>query len=146
MLRAGGTHEDWDCSAAEATVGILVFDIEHREMLDHLRLLYEGLAQGRSERRLRQALTRLIAVTKRHCAHEEEYMRMLDYAAYRQHADDHAALSARLQKFMDELFADDASAERNLAAVRAFFGKWLLDHILEHDRSLANFLGQKGIR
>lgn len=139
-------NEDWDLAPAAVSVGILIFDVEHREMLDHLRQLYDGLAENRSERHIRQAMAKLTTISERHFAHEEDYMRTLNYADYRQHADDHHALCAGLETFMKELFAEDASTERNLAAVRAYFRKWLLDHILEHDRSFANFLMQKGIR
>lgn len=145
-MLAGVTSEDWELAPTAVSVGILIFDIEHREMLDHLHRLYDGLAENRSERHLRQATAVLSAIAKRHFAHEEDYMQMLNYADYRQHADDHRALSAGLEAFMNDLFAEDASIERNLAAVQAFFRWWLLDHILEHDRSFANFLMQKGIR
>jgi hemerythrin len=138
--------EDWDLAPAAVAVGILIFDVEHREMLGHLRRLYDGLAEGRPERQVRHIMADLLAVAKGHFNHEEEYMRMLDYPDYRQHADDHFALSTRLQTFMDAMFAKDASAERNLAEVRAFLKTWLLEHILEHDRSFANFLARKGIR
>jgi hemerythrin len=144
--RAYEPCEDWDLAPAAVSVGILIFDVEHREMLDRLRRLYDGLAENRSEQHVRETMAKLSAVAKRHFAHEEDYMRMLSYAEYRQHADDHRALSAALETFMNELFAEGACVERNLAAVQAFFRKWLLDHILEHDRSFANFLMQKGIR
>jgi hemerythrin len=143
---AGTAVEDWDLAPAAVAVGILIFDVEHREMLGHLRRLYDGLAEGRPERQVRQTVADLLAVAKAHFHHEEEYMRMLDYSDYRRHSDDHYALGAKLQNFMDEMFATDASAERNLAEVRAFLKKWLLEHILEHDRSFANFLARKGIR
>jgi hemerythrin len=138
--------EPLDLSPGEVEVGILIFDVEHREMLDHLRRLYDGLAQEKPWRQVSQALSRLLVVTKKHFDHEEDYMRTLQYANYRQHAEDHLALGARLQAFMDEMVAESTPAERNLDRVRAFFRTWLLDHILEHDRSLANFLAQKGIR
>jgi hemerythrin len=138
--------EDWDQAPAAIAVGILIFDVEHREILGRLRRLYDGLAEARPERQVYHAMADLLAVAKGHFHHEEEYMQMLDYSEYRQHSDDHRALAARLETFTDELFAKDISAERKLAAVQAFLKRWLLEHILEHDHSFANFLARKGIR
>ena len=145
-LRIEHPTDCWDLTLHEVEVGVLIFDVEHRAMLEHLRRLFEGVAEGRPKSQLRQALTRLVEISEQHFAHEEDYMRMLSYPAYRQHTDDHRALRTGLQIFMDELFAEGASAEHNRARVSAFFRTWLLEHILEHDRSLANFLVQKGIR
>ncbi len=146
-LRAHELAADaWDPSHTEVEVGILIFDIEHREMLDRLRRLYLGIAHGEPEARVRRALTGLLDVSKKHFDHEEDYMKTLEYADYRQHTDDHLALTASLESFVGELFAHGASTDRNLAHIGDFFRKWLLDHVLEHDRSLANFLAQKGLR
>jgi hemerythrin-like metal-binding protein len=145
-LRTEAQDAGWELTHADVEVGILIFDIEHREMLDHIRRLYDGLAHGRPKHQVNQALARLLKVTNKHFQHEEDYMKTLGYPDYRQHADDHAALGANLQSFVDEHLAENANKERNLARVRTYFRKWLLDHILEHDRSLANFLAQKGIR
>lgn len=145
-LRAEVQDIEWELTHADVEVGILIFDIEHREMLDHLHRLYDGLVNRRPRLHITQALSRLLTVSRKHFQHEEEYMRTLGYPDYRQHADEHAALGANLQSFIDEYLAEDTNTERNLARVKAYFRTWLLDHILENDRSFANFLAQKGIR
>jgi hemerythrin len=145
-IRAIKTSGDLDLHQTEITVGIRIFDFEHREMMHHLRRLCDGLAEGRTRHQLHEYLSRLIAVTKRHFIHEEDYMRMVSYGDFWRHAEDHRVLAASLQSFVDELEDKGEAAERALAGLRTFFKVWLLDHVLEYDRSLANFLVQRGIR
>lgn len=138
--------EGLEISHTDVEIGILIFDIEHRAMLDKLQHLYDSVANGQSEQDVRQSLAKLIAVSKRHFDHEEDYMKDFKYGDLQKHTEDHQALISCLERFCEELFSQGASATRNLDKVRSFFRALLINHFLEHDRTLANFLTQKGIR
>lgn len=144
--RPGATIEGLDISKADVEIGVLIFDVEHREMLAGLGDLYEAIADGQSKPHMRQALAKLLEVSKRHFEHEEDYMRDLNYDQYIPHKEDHDLLGLKLEGAVAALFSDGGSAAGNLASIPLFFKQWLLDHILEHDRSLAAFLAHKGIR
>jgi hemerythrin len=138
--------EGLDLSHTDVEIGILIFDIEHRNMLDKLHHLYDGVASGRPKDDVLQSLAKLLTVSKQHFDHEEDYMSLLKYSDLEKHAEDHQTLISSLELFVVELLSKGAPAGRNLDEARLYFNQWLLDHILEHDRTLANFLTQKGIR
>lgn len=135
-----------DLSHTDVEIGILIFDVEHRNMLDKLHHLYDSVAGRRREHDVLQSLTKLLTVSKQHFDHEEDYMSLLKYSDLQKHTEDHQALISSLERFVVELLSESAPATRSLDQVRSFFGSWHTDHILEHDRTLANFLTQKGIR
>ncbi len=138
--------EGLDLSKTDVEIGILIFDIEHRDMLDKLYHLYDGVVGGRSERDVLQSLRKLLMASKQHFDHEEDYMKNLNYGDLQKHTEDHQTLLSSLEHFVVALFSKNGSNPRDLDEVRSFFIAWHTDHILEHDRMLANFLTQKGIR
>ena len=138
--------EALDLSHTDVEIGILIFDIEHRAMLDKLHHLYDGVANGHPKHDVLQSLAKLLAVSRQHFDHEEDYMKNFMYGDLHKHSEDHQMLISCMERFSDELFSQGASAARNLDKVRSLFRALLIEHFLEHDRKLANFLTQKGIR
>jgi hemerythrin len=138
--------EGLDLSHTDVEIGILIFDVEHRVILDKLHHLYDVMVSGRSQHDVLQSLANLLAISKQHFDHEEDYMSLLKYGDLDKHTEDHRFLISSLEHFVVDLLSEGAVATRNLDKVRSFFGAWHRDHILEHDRTLANFLTQKGIR
>jgi len=138
--------EALDLSHTDVEIGILIFDIEHRAMLDKLHIFYDGVASGQPKHDMLQTLANLLDVASQHFDHEEDYMKNFRYGGLQKHSEDHRALFSYLERLGDELFSQSASAARNLGKVRSFFRALLINHFLEHDRTLANFLTQNGIR
>lgn len=141
----GAPFDGIDLSHAEVEIGISIFDIEHREMLRVLQELYGAIAASEPRVQVQRQLARLIDITNQHFAHEEQYMREFRYPDASRHLDDHNSLGVTLETFVAELYSDAATETQNLEKVRAYFKRWLLDHILEFDLALANFLVQRQI-
>lgn len=120
-------------------VGIEVMDGQHRELLECINRLAEGLRSGRDFDELVEALRELVRYTEHHFATEE---RLMD--EHGAHAERHRGEHRRL---LDDLmrFALRRDAQ-GLSQSAAFLQDWLFRHIDEVDRPFAAFLRNHGQR
>jgi hemerythrin-like metal-binding protein len=76
----------------------------------------------------------LVAYSEYHFATELRLMLQLGYPKRADHDAEHGRLMRDLRRFGLEMGGRDSRF------LRDYFTKWLLDHILEHDRALGAFL------
>jgi len=119
-------------------VGIEVIDGQHREMLELVNRVLEGLRVGREPDELVEVLRELVRCTEHHFATEERLMDELGAKAAR-HRAEHRRLVESLRRFTDQL---DAEA---LGRGPRFLRQWLLEHIEAIDRPFAAFLRKRGV-
>lgn len=119
-------------------VGIEVIDGQHRQMLELVNRVLEGLRAGREPDELIEVLRELVRCTEHHFATEERLMDELGAKATR-HRAEHRRLLESLRRFTDQL---DAKA---LASGPRFLRQWLLKHIEAIDRPFAAFLRKRGV-
>ena len=118
-------------------VGVEVMDGQHRELLECINRLGDGLRSGRDFDELVEALRELVRYTEHHFATEERLMDELGARAER-HRGEHRRLLDSLMRFTLRLDAEGVSQSA------AFLQDWLFRHIDEVDRPFAAFLRSHG--
>jgi hemerythrin-like metal-binding protein len=119
-------------------VGIAAIDGQHREMLDIVNRLLEGLHAGRELDELVETLRELVRCTEHNIATEERLMQEHGLAAGH-HADEHRRLLEAIRHF--DLRLDPGG----LGESARFLREWLLGHIDEDDRPFAELLRSRGV-
>jgi hemerythrin-like metal-binding protein len=119
-------------------VGVAVIDGQHREMLELVNRLLEGLRDGREREDLVETLRELVRATEHNIATEERLMQEHGLAP-RNHAEAHTRLLEAIRRFDLRLDA------QGLAGSARWLREWLLGHIDEDDRPLAEQLRARGV-
>lgn len=119
-------------------VGVAVIDGQHREMLELVNRLLEGLGDGRERAELVETLRALVRATEHNIATEERLMQEHGLAPAH-HADAHTRLLEAIRRFDLRLDPD------GLAGSASWLREWLLGHIEEDDRPLAEMLRARGV-
>jgi len=119
-------------------VGVAVIDGQHREMLGLVNRLLEGLGAGLEHDELVEVLRELVRATEHNIATEERMMQEQGLSPLR-HADAHTRLLEAIRRFDLRLDA------HGLAASAAWLRDWLIGHIDEDDRPLAEMLRARGV-
>ncbi|MGD9952115.1 MAG: bacteriohemerythrin [Burkholderiales bacterium] len=119
-------------------VGVAAIDGQHREMLGLVNRLLEGLGEGRGRDELVEVLRELVRATEHNVATEERLMREHGLSPAH-HADAHTRLLEAIRRFDLRLDAD------GLAASATWLREWLIGHIEDDDRPLAEMLRARGV-
>jgi hemerythrin-like metal-binding protein len=119
-------------------VGVAVIDGQHREMLEIVNRLLEGLRDGRDAGELVETLRELVRCTEHNIATEERLMQEHGLAPAH-HAEEHRRLLEAIRHF--DLRLDPGG----LADSASWLREWLLGHIDEEDRPFAELLRSRGV-
>jgi len=119
-------------------VGVAVIDGQHREMLELVNRLLQGLRDGREREALVETLRELVRATEHNIATEERLMQEHGLSPAH-HADAHTRLLEAIRRF--DLRLDP----QGLAASAGWLREWLLGHIDEDDRPFAEQLRARGV-
>ncbi len=111
-------------------------DKQHKLLVEQLNLTYDFFATGEMSTAI-NALERFVITIRNHFSAEEMLMRNKAYPACEEHKLLHNKLLHQLEKLYK--FIRDDKAVLNLE-VFDFLKSWLLDHILNSDQELGNFL------
>jgi hemerythrin len=120
-------------------VGVAVIDGQHREMLELVNRLLQGLRDGREREDLVETLRELVRATEHNVATEERLMQEHGLSPLH-HADAHTRLLEAIRRF--DLRLDPQGLARSASWLR----EWLLGHIDEDDRPFAEQLRARGVR
>ncbi|MCP5459653.1 MAG: hemerythrin family protein [Gammaproteobacteria bacterium] len=131
---------DW---SDELSVGIQEIDEQHKELLNILNELNEGLhGVKRKEVRL-NVLNKLVEYTKVHFAVEESLMRILDYPDYEEHKAEHDRLIVEINEFRDLFGQDEVTPTYELLI---FLKRWLFNHIMKVDKHYEQHFIKMGVK
>jgi hemerythrin len=119
-------------------VGVAVIDGQHREMLELVERLLQGLRDGHEREDLVETLRELVRATEHNIATEERLMQEYGLSPLH-HADAHTRLLEAIRRF--DLRLDP----QGIAASASWLREWLLGHIDEDDRPLAEQLRARGV-
>jgi hemerythrin-like metal-binding protein len=121
------------------SVGIQSIDEEHRGLILLINRFGDALFVSKSKKEVAKAFEQLLDYTVNHFRNEEELMEKYNYPEIKQHIQDHHRLTQEvleLNKDKQYVFPDN---------IIEFLKSWLINHILEVDRRLGEFLVKKGI-
>jgi hemerythrin len=124
------------------SVGIQVFDNEHKQLVNLVNKLYDALMAGSAKKTMEDILKSLVNYTKIHFKHEEDYMTLHDYPEYVSHKKEHDELTAQVMDFYERYEAGKTSFSIELMT---FLKDWLVKHILGSDKKYREFFIAKGV-
>ena len=122
----------------EYSVGVPSVDDEHREMIDMINGVYEGLGEAPDLMEIEKCLEDIFSTISLHFALEERIMRDNAYAEYDDHKEDHEDLLDEIRDLMDEFVADRDSGVKEL---EKRLSEWFSRHFATFDARLHGKLG-----
>lgn len=122
----------------EYSVGVPSVDDEHREMIDMINGVYEGLGEAPDLKEIEKCLEDIFSAISLHFALEERIMRDNAYSEYDEHKEDHEDLLDEIRDLMDEFVADRDSGVKEL---EKRLSEWFSRHFATFDARLHGKLG-----
>lgn len=124
-------------------VGVAVVDAEHRFLFSLINAFHDAYASGQCARDLSIVLTRLVAYAEQHFQHEEALMQREHYPRLAHHKLQHEKLYATIYELNEKLAAELVSVDRETMRL---LRHWLVDHILQEDLLIGDFLKARAAR
>ena len=124
------------------SVGIAVFDDEHKKLIAILDALHHAVASGTDKLELQRICDSMVEYAIGHFRHEEEYFEEWGFPDAAAHIAEHDALRKQVFDYRNQIRAADSS-ELAFQLLR-FVRGWLSHHILVEDKKYGRFLLQKG--
>jgi hemerythrin len=123
-------------------IGHAGIDDEHRALFEAVFGLHEALhAEPPARERIWTALEFLSTYTRTHFANEEALMARVGYPDLAEHRRQHEALVAQLADLYRQIAAYDPTDPVLRDSLEDFLeGDWLVRHVLDSDRQLADYL------
>ena len=128
----------WDDKLITGHAGM---DHGHRDLMDLINQLANGMENNKSKEFCSNLLDRFIEHTRTHFFHEEELMDRLRYPKAQEHKVLHAMLIKDVLGFKALYDAGDSAEFMTLLVI---LDTWLNRDIMEADKALANFAAAAG--
>ena len=117
----------------EFNVGNAAVDHEHRELIDLINNVHDGIRDETGPDRLVEGLGEIYVQIAAHFALEEKLMRDAGYRDLIPHKDDHESLLDQLADILDGVESGGGYDE---AALSAQLERWFSGHFSTHDAKL----------
>jgi len=123
-------------------LGLEEIDIEHREIIDKLNILFIKLKNHEPVENLSEILNFLKNYTGYHFDSEENLMKQYDYDLYDEHHKLHEDFKTKVHEIINKIsehgFDNDIRLEIYMTVV-----EWLKDHITIEDKKLVDYVTGK---
>jgi hemerythrin len=127
----------------EFSVGIAVFDDEHKKLIDLINRLYASATGGGGKLELQRISDELVDYTLNHFRHEEAYFDEWCFPGAQEHIARHQQLQHQVFEYRKQI--QGAQGPELALEMLRFLCDWLERHIMIDDRKFGHFLLQKGI-
>lgn len=124
------------------SVGVTVFDEEHKKLISFINELNHALVAGSAQRTMGEILKNLISYTKIHFKHEEDYFKLHGYPYYDEHKAEHDELTNQVSDYYDRYQEGKTSFSLELLN---FLRDWLINHIMGTDSKYREFFNSKDV-
>lgn len=125
-------HFEWDDSYR---LGHPEIDEQHRAIV----ALANAISELDDKHVVQHAIMGLYRHTREHFGLEEELMTRLGYPGLREHREQHEELITHLEK----LSSRPVESREAIRSFRLFVYKWVIDHLMEHDRQLIDWVNER---
>ena len=122
----------------ELSVGNTFIDNDHRHLIALLNTLSDAIGDGTGQDVLAAVLNDLIVYASEHFKREENVMLEIAYAEYPAHKEAHDKLTREVLELQKRY---DSGETRLTAELLMFLSSWLLEHIMEVDKKMADAIG-----
>jgi hemerythrin-like metal-binding protein/PAS domain S-box-containing protein len=126
---------------ADILLGTPVLDQQHRQLLDAFNLLVGTLGPGGRKPEQEKAVANLKDVALTHFGVEETLMESRSYPRTREHVLGHVRLIRQINEVSERIHRGTLGMS---PALLDFLESWLIHHMQDEDRRLAQFLRAKG--
>jgi hemerythrin-like metal-binding protein len=123
---------DWDESLS---VGIALVDEDHRQLIDLVNQLHDGMGANEEKAIVGTVLNALADYVVYHFKREERVMAACGYADLERHRSQHEAFADQVQRWERHYREDRSAADSQKLLV--FLKDWLARHISREDRAFA---------
>ncbi len=126
------------------SVGVAIFDDEHKKLIAIINELYDAVTAGVDKLALQRISDKLVEYTLMHFKHEEMYFDDWAYPGSAAHIISHTKLRQQVFEYRKRILEVDSN---ELALdMLDFLRDWLSQHIMVEDRKYGRFLHGKGMR
>jgi hemerythrin len=126
------------------SVGVAVFDDEHKKLVAILNELHASVTAGVDKLALQRVSDKLVEYTLMHFRHEETYFEDWAYPGAERHMAMHSRLRQQVFEYRKQILEMDSM---DLALeMLDFLKNWLTQHIMVEDRKYGVYLHEKGLR
>jgi hemerythrin-like metal-binding protein len=127
---------------SQMSVGVKACDDDHKQLIDMLNRLYEGMKKGQGKDVLGKVLDDLVKYTKFHFAREEEFFDRTGYPAA-DHKREHRELVTQAETLQSRYKSGESALS---IETLDFLRDWLTIHIQGTDKKYSSYLNEHGIR
>jgi hemerythrin len=128
----------------DMSVGVAVFDLEHKKLIDMIDELYEGIQSGSARLTLNRVFEELIGYMNVHFSHEEQFFGEARYPLAAEHKAQHEGLRRQVFKYREEV--DSMNGTLLALELLRYLKEWLARHIQQDDKKYGVFLNGKGVK
>ena len=128
----------------EFSVGVAVFDEEHKNLVEVINRLYDGICGGNVQETLHRVTDDLIEHAIVHFRHEEMYFDDTRFPLAAEHKAMHEDLKKQVLAYRSEI--DRRDSKLLAFEMLRFLREWLAQHIQIDDKKYGEYLNSKGIR
>lgn len=125
-------------------LGYPSFDEDHKTLVQMLNNVLMGIYTKLDETILVTACDDLLLFTQRHFQREELAMKRFFYPSKDEHTTEHTELSGLLVNTLEGLVQTRDTS--NFQELQGQLNGWLTEHILEHDKEVAEFILNQEMR
>jgi hemerythrin-like metal-binding protein len=122
---------------SEYSVQDASIDSQHQRLVALVNDLYAAMAEREGRAAVHRILIGLTDYTRTHFSYEERQMERVGYPAIQQHKEYHRKLLQRVELYVEGW---NLGQSVNIVELAAFLKDWLLNHIGQTDRPLAEYL------
>lgn len=122
-------------------IGHKEIDKQHQKLVNMINHLLRSLSDGPVNREVGAVLTELVNYTKYHFQTEENLMAQIGYPDLNRHQGLHKSLVQQVVNILTDL---KENKEVTALQLIDLLKRWLVDHILQEDKQIGEFLSAQG--
>ncbi len=127
---------EWDPSLS---TGIKSIDYEHKMLIERLNAVIEAIDKNQGEGTIAKTLDFLLDYTNFHFSNEEKFISGHGYPGLELQQKQHKEFKEFVNKLILD-FQQDGAVKDIANQIRDFIFTWLINHIMQVDRQLSNFV------
>jgi|ERR1035437_2315951 hemerythrin-like metal-binding protein len=140
-MRTLGTNVALFVWRDELSVGNVLLDNDHRQLINKVNELFRAMEQRKDKGVLSELLSAVIEFTREHFKLEEDLMYQMQYLELSAHKEEHD----RLLREMSDMQKKFVEGKSMLSIhVSRFLNDWVFNHILHDDKELAAAIREAG--
>jgi hemerythrin-like metal-binding protein len=129
--------------SSKYSIGVREIDSQHKKLVEIINDVIKAINSGNDNKKIMNVLNSLADYTVSHFATEEELMMKYEYPEFNAHKDEHEKLVNEIKIFRNDYIQEKVSLSIDIAN---YLKDWLINHIMDTDKKLGEFLNKLGIK